>query len=262
MIRDGFSIQSYVDRLLAGHDAGTTFSPLRYADTPISMEEAYAVQGFFSEALARKAGTTIGGFKIGLTSDVMQKMCGIDRPIYGSILENTFYTNGKSLNLARYSRVGLEFEIAVKLGSELPDLDGLSRENVAPCVEAICPALEIVDDRGADYSELDAASLTADNSWSAGAVLGEWRPLPTDLASRRGRVNCDGNIVGEGLAGDVLGHPLEVVIWIARELALTGKSVPAGSIIMTGSIVRTQFVRPGQYWAYDVEGLGKVHLSC
>ena len=262
MIREDFAVQHHVDRLLAEHATGTRFTPLTHRGSPLSMDEAYAVQEALAAALSARRGSPVGGFKIGLTSSVMQQMCGIDRPVYGAIFADSFHESGHRLDLSNHGRVGVEFEIAVELGRALPPPDRLTRASAAECVACICPAIEIVDDRHADYATLDAASLTADNSWNAGAVLGARQPLPDDLATRAGHVWCDGKLVAEGLAGAVLGHPLEVIVWMAKELALTGKAMPAGSIVMTGSIVKTQFVVPGQRWIYEVAGLGQVELRC
>lgn len=263
MIRTGFPLQAHVDRLLEAHATGADFEPLRHEGTPLTMDEAYAVQDGFVAAMVERRHSAIAGYKIGLTSAVMQQMCGIDRPIHGALFADGLHESGKHLRIDEYGRLCVEFEIAVKLADEpLPAAATLTRDSIVPFVEGVCPALEIVDDRNADYAALEAYSLTADNAWSAGAVLGELQPLPADLASRRGRVWCDGAPVADGLVGDVLGHPLEVVVWMARELAARGKGLPAGAVVMTGSIAKTQFARRGQHWKYEVEGLGSADMHC
>ncbi len=257
-----FDPKPHADRLLDEHRDRVRFTPLRHRETPLSMQQAYAIQEQFVAGLTRQRGCGVAGYKIGLTSSVMQQMCGIDRPIYGSILADSMYPSGQRLDPAAYGRLCVEFEILVKLARPLPPAADLTRDLVAECVEGIAPAIEIVDDRDADYATLDAASLTADNAWSGGAVIGPLQPLPDDLASRVGTVRCDGDLIAEGRAGAVLGHPLEVIIWMARELATNGKSLPVGAVVMTGSIAKTQFVAPGQTWIYAVEGLGQVELRC
>jgi 2-oxo-3-hexenedioate decarboxylase/2-keto-4-pentenoate hydratase len=81
--------------------------------------------------------------------------------------------SGAVLQARRYNHLGLEFEVGVRLGHDLPrDQAPFTREQVAQAVDGVCAAVEVVDDRNADYATLEALSLIADNSWNAGAVLG------------------------------------------------------------------------------------------
>ena len=47
-------------------------------------------------------------------------------------------------------------------------------EAIRPHIDGVCAAIEIVDDRNADYANLDVLSLVADNSWNGGIVLSEF----------------------------------------------------------------------------------------
>ena len=106
----------------------------------------------------------------------------------------------------------MEFEIAVRLKRDLvPSGDVPTLADVAAAVDAVCPAIEIVDDRSADYRALDVLSLIADNSWNAGIVLGEFVRDWPDLATIEGIVSTDGKAVDRGSGGDVLGHPFHPV---------------------------------------------------
>jgi 2-keto-4-pentenoate hydratase len=50
-------------------------------------------------------------------------------------------------------------------------------------------------------------------------------------------------------------------MWLANMLAQRGKRLARGMVVMTGSIVTTKFVHPGDTVRFWVEGLGEVHLS-
>ena len=88
---------------------------------------------------------------------------------------------------------------------------------------------------------MEALSLIADNSWNSGIVLGEFVKAWPDLATVEGLVSVDGIPLDRGLGGDVLGHPFHPVAWLARHLAAQGGGLRAGDIVMTGSIVTTNF---------------------
>ena len=125
------------------------------------------------------------------------------------------------------------------------------------------PAFELVDDRGADYSNLYFLGVAADNAWNAGVVLGaeraDWQSL--DLENARGAMTINGEPAGEGYGRDVLGHPLDALAWLANTLAGRGKELEAGMLVMTGSIVSTKFLNPGDEAAFTFEGLGDIRLS-
>jgi len=64
---------------------------------------------------------------------------------------------------------------------------------LAPHIDGVCAAIELVDDRSADYAKLDVLSLVADNSWNGGIVLSEfatkWPDLERVLGVPRKRVS-------------------------------------------------------------------------
>jgi 2-keto-4-pentenoate hydratase len=247
------------ERLLDEHRRGLPFQAL--PDLPWdAVDDAYGVQRAYVWLRQQEQPSAVAGYKIGLTSPAMQAMCGIDSPVYGSIFTDTVYASGITLRNAQFQHLGVEFEIAVRLGDELPADHALTLLQVAAAVDAICPALELIEDRHADYGRLNAVSLVADNSWNAGIVLGDWQPLVHDLADRRGRIRLDSVEVDAGRVGDALEHPLASVAWLADQLRLRGQAVAAGAIVMTGNIVRTRFPEPGQDWEYEVDGLGSVRL--
>jgi len=246
------------EMLMSAHANRTPFAPFAAAFGIASVADAYAIQRDFVllQMQARDAGPA--GYKIGLTSKRMQEMCGIDTPIAGVVLSDRVHASGAVLNAPSYGRMGLEFEIAVRLKRNFAPKGVPSLAEVAAAVDAVCPAVEIIDDRRADYRALDVLSLIADNSWNAGIVLGEFVSAWPDLATIEGQVSVDGAAIDRGSGGDVLGHPFHPVAWLAGHLAAGGSGLRAGDIVMTGSIVTTKFPdRPASY-RFDVKGLGAV----
>ena len=139
------------------------------------------------------------------------------------------------------------------------------RPQLNDAVAAVLPAFELVDDRQADYTQLAAhvLSLIADNAWNAGIILGspsrDGRHV--DLASVRGVMRINGTVVGDGHGRDVMGHPMEALLWLVNMLAQQGKSLAQGMVVMTGSLIATRFVEAGDTVELSVDGLGEVRLS-
>jgi 2-keto-4-pentenoate hydratase len=258
-------IQQAARLLCDEHHAGKPFEPLPTTLAPRTVDEAYAIQEWFHRYMGETQGP-VAGYKIALTTPVMRQMVGFHAPIAGAILARTIHPSAVSLRHADYGRLGVECEIAVQLGTDLPAAQApYSMDRIADAVAAIIPAFELVDDRQADYTQLAPLVLTliADNAWNAGIVLGApcrgWSTI--DLAAACGVMVINGTVVGEGHGRDVMGHPFEALLWLVNMLAQRGKSLTQGMIVMTGSLVATRFVSSGDVVRLAVEGVGEVRLN-
>jgi 2-keto-4-pentenoate hydratase len=254
------SLDSLAQHLAEAHRGKARFETLTLQGSRLSLAQAYQAQDRYVALLRQASGDAVVGYKIGLTSQVMQQMCGLDTPIHGRILASTAHRSGVGVRPGDFGRLGMEFEIAVKIGRDVTSVPATAQD-MAPFVEAVGPAIELIDDRAADYASLDAPSLVADNSWNAGVVLGPWTVPPADLAERGGRVLIDGVQADRGRVGDALDHPFEPVRWLAAQLAQSGTVLRAGMIVMTGSIVKTRFPDRTGHWRYEVDGLGEVEVA-
>lgn len=221
---------------------------------------AYRVQDAYVGAAI--GGDRIAGYKIGLTSRKMQTMCGIDHPVAGAVFARRVMSSGARLSLSDYGRLGVEFEICARLGRDLPPRDvPYTREEVAQAVDGVCAAVEMVDDRNADYAVLDVRSLVADNSWNAGVVLGAFVAPPPALETVEVIVHQDGVEIGRGVGADALGHPFAPLAWLADHMSTQGRGLKKGDIVMTGSLVHTCFPDKAFHYRFDVAGIGGVEVS-
>jgi 2-keto-4-pentenoate hydratase len=251
--------------LVAQHQAGATFGPIAESICPRTLDEAYAIQEAYCALTSAARGDTAGQ-KIALTTPTMRQMLGVAEPVYGIIPRGTIYESNSTLRAAEYGRLGVECEFAVRLEADLPVTQApFNRERVADATDALMVAFELIDDRNADYGLLSSQLLSAvaDNVWNAGIVLGpravRWREI--DLSATHGTMVINGSIVGEGYGRDVMGHPLDALAWLANALALRGRQLCRGMVVMTGSIVPTKFVKAGDDVHFSVDGLGEVNVG-
>ena len=248
------------DEARAGHKG----APLPDDLAPPDVATAYLVQDRL-QALWEEAGAgPVVGWKVALTSKVMQELVGVAQPCEGAIFASRVHHGSISLPHDDFVNIGVESEIAIRLARDLPPSGGpYNRNNINAAVAACMAAIEIVDDRAIDYKLVDAPLLIADNSFNAGCVLGpevsDWQKL--NLAGLAGRMLINGEVVGAGVGGDALGHPLESLIWLANNLNLRGNMLRAGDVVMTGSIVATKWLQPGDHMVTEIDGLGKASLS-
>src|SRR5262245_22618385 len=251
--------------LLEEHRTRKPFGPIPASCAARSVDEAYAVQEAFHALMAATHGP-VAGYKIALTTPVMQHMVGFHEPVSGAILAKTMQQSPCTIRSTDYGRLGVECEIAIRLGADLPVTSApYSRDQITAAIGAVMAAFELIDDRHADYTQFapQILSIIADNAWNGGIVLGlpapDWQTV--DLAAVHGTMVINEAVVGEGHGRDVMGHPLDALVWLANGLAKRGKRLTQGMVVMTGSIVATKFVHPGDIVRFCIDGLGEVRLS-
>lgn len=238
------------------------FPGLPEALRPGDLAEARRLQDATHERLSAAGRGPRAGWKIGCTTPVMQRFLGIPEPCEGGIFQADIQASPGRFPAASHHRIGVECEIAVRLGRDLPPGEH-GRDALVAAVEAVLPAIEVVDDRYADFAALGAPTLLADDFFQAGCVLGApvagWRGL--DLAALSGRMLVDGAEVGRGQGRDVLGHPLNALAWLAGTLARRGRGLKAGEFVLLGSLVQTQWPAAGAHVAIEIEALGRVEME-
>ena len=260
--RELTAAEAAAKRLFDEHRAGARFTGLPADLRPRNLEEAHAIQEHLQRLAEAHGRGPLAGWKVALTTPVMQRLAGIGHPCAGGIHATRVHRSPATLRSADYVRIGVEAEIAVRLSASLAG-GKHTRASVAAAVGALMPAIEIVDDRACDYDALDGLLLVADNAFNFGAVLGpettSWRGL--DLPALSGRMSINGEAVGEGTGDAVMGHPFEALAWLAGALDARGRSLRAGEIVMTGSIVATKWPSAGDAVAVEIDGLGKACLE-
>jgi 2-keto-4-pentenoate hydratase len=258
---EDIAAQRAAEWLLAEHQAGHPFTKLGPPLAPAAISDAYDIQDKYV-ALLRRGDHAVAGYKVGLTSAAMQAFCRIDHPIAGVVLASRVHRSKAKVRSKDYGRLGLEFEIAVRIKSDIPArAEAFTAAAVEPYIDGVCAAIEMVDDRAADYASIDVRSLVADNSWNGGIVLSEFKPVWPDLAPLLGRATKNGDLIGEGHGRDILGHPFNSVAWLATHLASRGATLKAGQIVMTGSVMKTVFPEQDAHYRFEIEGLGIVEAQ-
>ena len=261
---DDTRVRDAAEYYFAAHMSRASYGILPDVAQPQNLEEAYAIQEAFQALLREQGRGAIVGYKLGITSRIMQDLMGIDQPCMGGIFETTIHRSPATVRAADFVGLGIECEIAVRLGADLgPKGAPYDRSGVAAAVATCAPAIELIEDRAADYTTVTALPLIAENSWNGGIVLGrevaDWKAL--DFENLRGEMVINGQTVGEGHGRDVMGHPFESLAWLANALIARGKHLREGMVVMTGSIVATKRPKPGDEIAVSVEGLGTAAMT-
>ena len=147
-----------------------------------------------------------------------------------------------TFSLADYNGLALEFELAVRFGKDVPtDAAPFDENSIRDYVGACYPAFELIDDRRADYSTLDAISMLTDNIWCGGVVLGpevgDWQNI--DMTSNPVHLTYNGERAKESNTGAAMGSPMISLAWLANLAMERGWPMREGMIVITGSTLAT-----------------------
>ncbi len=147
------------EKLAADWDARAGYESLTGELAPADLAEAYRAQAALQEKLAERRGP-VAGRKIALSSKPLQEMVGISQPVAGMFFARDIRWSPATVPLAEFRRLGLEFELAFEMAADVPPQAAPhDRDSVRALIAGVRPAYELIEDRGADYSALDAFTL-------------------------------------------------------------------------------------------------------
>jgi 2-oxopent-4-enoate/cis-2-oxohex-4-enoate hydratase len=237
----------------------TPIAPLteRYPD--MSINDAYAVSLQLRD-MRLADGETIIGKKIGITSEAVMNMLGVNQPDFG-FLTDTMWAKDNVVDTSNMILPRAEAEIAFKLKSDLVG-PGLTEEDVLAATECVAACFEVVDSRVKDW-RIKIQDTIADNASCGTMAIGpDWvDPKTVDLLGCKAVVTKNGKPLSEGVGAATLGSPLKAVAWLANTLGERGIPFKAGEIILSGSLVPLEPVSAGDKMHVSIEGIGDCKVS-
>lgn len=256
---DATQIDRIADEIAAARLKGLSLSDL--PSRPADEAEAYAVQDAVHRRLVAAGKGKLGGYKIGATTQAMMELLGIPAPITGTILDASIHGDGARFPVADFQAPGVECEVCVKLGAALePGKAPYDAASVSQAVESAMIGIEVINNRYGDPKAAGAPTLIADDVFQHAAVFGtpvtDWQAL--DFAAAKGQVRVDGKVIAEGEGKGVMGNPINALAWFANHMAERGITVPAGMVVMMGSLVPPQWLDGPCAVEIEIDGLGTV----
>ncbi len=220
----------------------------------LTVETAYDAQ-FKLLNLRQNQGEELVGWKVGLTSSAMQKQQGVHEPCLGHLLGSGHCIAPVSFRYDALHSPGFENELCLRLKKPLTG-SNISLEQVVDAVDAIAPALEIIEKRSAFGADFPLA--IAGNAQQHSFVTGEFVDFDPsiDLSKVAVTVNVNGQVMEKAVGKEVLGTPLNSIVWLANKLAEFDRQLEAGALIMTGSFTKQYALERGDHVRSIFGGVG------
>lgn len=247
---------------LAGHwRDGLHLDALPDACRPTTPDQGRAVQRLWAGIL----GERIAGWKIAATSVAGQRHIAVSGPLAGPVYASRVHGDGATIDLAHNGMKVAECEVVFGIGRTLaPRAGRYTRAEVLAAVATVHPGIEVPDSRFRAFEQAGEAQLIADCACCNRMVVGAPVACAADdprvgaLPALRVQARTSDGRTPEGLGANVLGDPVEALVWLANELASTGRTLQAGQWVTTGACVAPIPVQPGQAVEADFGWIGRI----
>jgi 2-keto-4-pentenoate hydratase len=246
------ALTQWIEQRLA---SGQPVPEITGQDPKLTTEAAYRIQ---AELMQRKVagGDRIIGYKAALTSKAMQQREGIASPVLGTLLASRLRPEAEPVSLAGFLKGTVEPEVGVILARDLAG-PGVTPQSAVAAIAGYVPAIEVGDIRTEGRRSLQHTICC--NTFNGAHLFGTALTAPGIDLRREGMVlSLNGNPVASATAIEVLGDPVLSVVFMANKLAELGLSLKAGMVLLTGSIVSSIPVRPGDSIRIEFTRLGDI----
>ncbi|MCE2879956.1 MAG: hydratase [Comamonadaceae bacterium] len=226
---------------------------------PVTRAQGYAVQAQWSGRVG-----AVGGWKIAATSVAGQRHIGVDGPLAGPVFASRVFANGASVSLASNRMRVAECEVVFGFRRAIdPRPEIWTREQALSELATVGPGIELPDSRFVHFERAGLPQLIADCACCNDMVLGA--PIAAAglevLAQLPVRAQMSDGRSFEGVGRNVLGDPVEALLWFLNEMSEAGQRIEAEHFLTTGACVTPIPIEPGQSLQADFGWLGQMNVG-
>lgn len=248
-------VNDAAELLYAALRKGEVVDPLTSHHPDVTVEDAYAIQ---QQLMARRLrdGERIIGKKIGVTSQAVMNMLGVNQPDFGMLTDAMVFNSGDPIPASSLIQPKAEGEIAFVLKHDLMG-PGVTAADVLRATEGVMACFEVVDSRIRDW-KIRIQDTVSDNASCGVFVLGDQLVdiADLDLAMCGMVLEKNGEIVVTGAGAASMQHPVNAVVWLANMLGQLGESLKAGDIVLSGAMGAMVSVAAGDSLRMQIGGIG------
>ena len=212
-----------------------------------SLEDGLCAYTTFRSVLEAELGAPVG-VKVGFTSKPAQEKFGIDSPVAGALFAPMLLPDGARVSMAGSRTPLYEADLIVTVG-DAAIMQARTREDVVAALKDLRPFVELPDlalQKGVTPSGPLMAAYGV-TPWRGvlgrGVAMTDLADPVRDLAGLTVSLRVDGETIETAKGDALLGHPLDVVLWLVEH---GGYELKPGSVISLGSLGALHPAHAGQ----------------
>ncbi len=233
----------------------------RFTDQLQTTADAYAVQEVVFKSLQGANAPLAQAWKSGGPNRSSEQT-------HAALLPEGILNNGADMGQWPLNIRIVEIEVALRLNHAVtPEAAAtLSHESCKQLIDAMTVSIEIVDSRWQQAGAAQALLKLADMQSHGTLVLGEWIAYTASDHNRDWKnQHCSVRIGDQPLAKFLGTHTLQdptyvLPAWLKHATA-NGQTVPAGTIVTTGSWCGMPFAKKGDLIVAEFDGIGKTSVQ-
>ncbi|TDF31192.1 fumarylacetoacetate hydrolase family protein [Delftia tsuruhatensis] len=262
---------SLAHALLQARHSGELLDADDWADVVRTPADAQAVQAAMAPALGwRVAGSQQGPGRVpGYWKSGAPRR---DAPLtHAPLPEEGVWASPSVAGGAPLHLRGIEAEIALRLGREVTAemAAALQPGEGLELIDGITAAIEVVDTRWRQHLKAPPLLLAADGLCHGALVLGPWqdasrllpRESPRDWSAQVCRLRVGAAPLQAFTGTHPLGDPLWLLAGWLQELVRRYGSVPAGTVVTTGTWNGLAFAQAGDLVVAELDGIAEARLQ-
>ena len=223
-----------------------------------SIEDAACAYDAYRAALAAEMGEPVG-WKVGFTSKPAQEKFGVTAPVAGALFAPMLAEDGAEISMTG-SRVPFYEADLILTVADPAIMQATTREAAAAALAEVRPFIELPDMALTEGLKPTGTIMASYGVMPWRGIVGTGVPLSdladpvADLAALTVDLKADGASVAQGKGDMLLGHPLDVVLWLVGQPGITLKP---GDMISLGSLSALTPAKPGTALQADYSVGGK-----
>ncbi|WP_136652310.1 2-keto-4-pentenoate hydratase [Paracoccus aeridis] len=228
-----------------------------------SMADAACAYTAFRGGLEAAMGKPVG-VKVGFTSKPVQDRFGVTEPATGALFAPMIVPDGGAVSLSGSRSPFYEADLIVTV-ADPAIMQATTREQVAAALGEVRPFIELPDLALAEGVKATGPVMASYGVTPWRGVLGQGVAVAdladpvADLAALTVDLKANGASVAQGTGDMLLGHPLDVVLWLVGQGSYV---LPAGAMISLGSLSPLTEAAPGTEVSADYVIGGKpMHVA-
>lgn len=250
-------LHQVAEALLAARRAGPAADAEPFSTALANPDDAFAVQEIVARAMRGTQPALPRHWKTGATG-----RDGIAP--HAALPDEGIWPSGHDARGWPFRHRLVEAEVALRLRRAVTAAEAgtLDHEAAMALVDAMAVAIELVDFRWQQAAQAPALLKLADLQSHGALVVGDWQPFaPPDWASQRCMVRIGAAQVREFRGTHSVGNPALLVAPWLRHASRQGDTVPAGTVVTTGTWCGMLPAQAGDRVTVTFDGIGEAQVQ-